>query len=58
MRCSLFYGLLSEGVSLYKAFDLTRLKCDSVPIRNIRKQDLRFRLAPSPPPPVSKRGTR
>ena len=55
-RC--FYGLLSEGVSLYKAFDLTRLKCDSVPIRNIRKQDLRFRLAPSPPPPVSKRGTR
>ena len=44
-RC--FYGLLAEGVPLYKAFDLTRLKCPT-PIRAVRKQDLQFRCLPRP----------
>ena len=42
-----FYGLLAQGRSLHKAFDLTRSQVD-VPIRAVRQRDVAFALAPIP----------
>ena len=41
-----FYGLLAQGKSLYKAFDITESQ-SSVPIRAIRHQDVVFVLSDS-----------
>ena len=37
-----FYGLLAQGRSLHKAFDLTRSQFSSTPIRSIRHKDVAF----------------
>ena len=49
-----FYGLLSEGKSVYKSFDLTKSQ-SMAPMRHIRHRDVVFsradRIAPRPTPP-------
>lgn len=42
-----FYGLLADGMPLYKAFELTRAQLDT-PIRPIRHADLAFAVAGDP----------